>query len=122
MLQKVTERMESMLDRRGFIGKVAAGVAAIGASLFGTSFVKTVSACVGCNCCELCYPASQDCAGAICTWEWTCCSSPCGDDMTQWRWSCTECWQDIEAPGACTGLRSACPYVWRSMASAMGTC
>lgn len=102
------DRWANMLDggveRRGFLGRLAAAAAALVTSLFG--FASTSEGLVvACTCCQLCRPNSGTCSGCNCMWTWNCC-------VNRRISTCAECYPNFgPCSGSCTGvICSWCRY------------
>jgi len=95
-------------DRRLFLGRVSAALAAVTASVFG--FGRPAAACYSEHCCSLCYEPSGSCGSCTCVWSWPCCDTASGD-----KYKCKECW--TVAP-----CDSSCAYVRCSQALLNGLC
>ena len=84
---------ESFVNRRGFLGKSAAAIAALTAALWGTS--APVSACVESEGCCLCQGSDEMCTYGACDNVFFACN---------WIWdNCFECLDcDWESQGMCS--------------------
>lgn len=108
--QVLIERIGTQVDRRKFLGKMAAITAA------GTMWLMRIDSASAGSCpgfpyggCCLC-GAPSSCSGCDCTWCWT----KCVEGTT---WGCCECWTPA---GACNGTH--CTSVICSWAFTLGSC
>ncbi len=96
--EKLAQKLEHSVGRRGFLGKLAAASAALAASIFGFA-QKSEALVVACVCCTLCLSPSG-CTGCACTWSWFCC--PGADQRAR---TCGECYRaGFVCNGSCSGV------------------
>jgi hypothetical protein len=101
MLQKLAGRVNTFVDRRGFVGMTLRSAAALAAALFVSP--ATADACMCGSCCNLCNPSTSCTAQYVCSWAWPCCFE-CHDDMGMHyeNYSCREYYLTFLG-GACSG-------------------
>lgn len=95
MSDKLIEMLEEQASRRGFLGKIGAGLMMALAALSGLAKPARAGNCTATRnvfCCHLC---TSDCSGSCpgCWWIWTCC-------IGVREYLCKECYK---AGAACDG-------------------
>lgn len=105
----------SIYSRRGFLGTLTAGTAAMMASLLeahGRCLPHCPSPLIAWSCCCLCAPPGGGCYGSCaCEWAWGCCGAP-GQTYVM---NCAECYHEDYA-----NCDSTCPPGVQSCAQMQG--
>lgn len=100
-LERLVRTIETSVERRGFLGKLAAASLALVTALFGM-VPRSEALVTACVCCLLCRSPSTSCSGCECIWTWRCCPPR----LVVNQRVCGECYSPSgSCTGSCTGIR-----------------